>query len=128
MTGFLIRGVLAALGLWLATYVFRGLSFDEPGTLIAAALLLGIVNAVIRPLVLVLTLPITFITLGLFLLVINAGMVGLVALLLDGFHVENFWTALGTSILVGIVSLIGTSSVGGTGRIEVYRSKRSNDP
>src|SRR5262245_27050300 len=71
MTGFLLRGALAALGLWLATYVFSGLSFDEPATLIAAALLLGIVNAVIRPLVLLLTLPLTVVTLGLFLLVIN---------------------------------------------------------
>jgi putative membrane protein len=127
MTGFLIRGALAALGLWLATKIFAGLSFDEPSTLIAAALLLGIVNAVIRPLVLLLTLPLTLVTLGLFLLVINAGMVGLVALILDGFYVADFWTALGTSIVVGIVSLFGSSLVGNNGRFEVYRSKRKDD-
>jgi putative membrane protein len=127
MTGFIIRGALAALGLWLATQVFPGLRFDQPSTLIAAALLLGIVNAVIRPLVLLLTLPLTLITLGLFLLVINAGMLGLVALILDGFRIANFWTALGTSILVGIVSLLGSSMVGNNGRFEVYRSKRRDD-
>ena len=127
MTGFLIRGALAALGLWLAAQVFPGLRFDEPSTLIAAALLLGIVNAVIRPLVLLLTLPLTLMTLGLFLLVINAGMVGLVALMLDGFHVANFWTALGTSILVGIVSLLGSSMIGNNGRFEVYSSRSKKD-
>ena len=110
MTGFLIRGALVALGLWLATQLFSGLSFDQPGTLIAAALLLGIVNAVIRPLVLLFTLPITVLTLGFFLLVINAAMVGLVALMLSGFHIAGFWTAVGTSLVVSVTSWIGSSS------------------
>jgi len=124
MTGFLIRGALVALGLWLATQLFSGLTFDQPGTLIAAALLLGVVNAVIRPLVLLLTLPLTVLTLGFFLLVINAAMVGLVALMLDGFHVASFWTAVGTSLVVSFVSWIGSSAVGNTGRIEVYHSRK----
>jgi putative membrane protein len=124
MTGFLIRGALAALGLWLATQIFSGLSFDQPGTLIAAALLLGIVNAVIRPLVLLLTLPLTVLTLGFFLLVINAAMLGLVALILNGFHIRDFWTAVGTSLIVGLVSWIGSSAIGNSGRVEVYTSRR----
>jgi putative membrane protein len=127
MTGFLIRGALVAVGLWLATQIFSGLSFDQPGTLIAAALLLGIVNAVIRPLVLLLTLPITVLTLGFFLLVVNAAMLGLVALILDGFHVGSFWTAVGTSLVVSFVSWIGSSAVGNNGRIEVYASRRRSD-
>ncbi len=127
MTGFLIRGALVALGLWLSTQLFKGLSFDEITTLIAAALLLGIVNAVIRPLVLLLTLPITLFTLGLFLLVINAGMVGLVALLLEGFRVANFWTALGTSLVVSITAWVGSTLVGNNGKIEFYSSRRREE-
>ncbi len=68
MVGFFLRAALVALGLWLATEIFSGLSFDTVSTLIAAALLLGVVNAVIRPVIVILTLPFTLVTLGLFLL------------------------------------------------------------
>ncbi|HTE39408.1 MAG TPA: phage holin family protein [Steroidobacteraceae bacterium] len=127
MTGFLIRGALVALGLWLSSQIFKGLSFDDVGTLIAAALLLGIVNAVVRPLVLILTLPITLLTLGFFLLVINAGMLGLVALVLEGFHLSSFWTALGTSLVVSLTAWIGSTAVGNNGKIEFYSSRRRED-
>ena len=121
--GFLFRAALVALGLWLATQLFRGLSVDDLGTLVAAALLLGIVNAVIRPLVLVLTLPITVLSLGFFLLLINAGMLGLVAWMLDGFHIADFWTAVGASLIVSVTSWIGSGVIGDTGRVEIYRSR-----
>ena len=124
MTGFLMRAAIVALGLWLATQIFSGVTFDAPTTLIAAALLLGLVNAIVRPLLLIITLPITILTLGLFLLVINAAMVGLVALLLDGFHIANFWTALGTSLIVSLTSWAASSIIGNSGRIEVYSSRR----
>lgn len=126
MNGFLIRAAVVALGLWLATQIFSGLSFDGPTTLIAAALLLGIVNAVVRPLLLIVTLPITVLTLGLFLLVINAAMLGLVALILDGFHIADFWTAVGTSLIVSVTSWAASSAIGNTGRIEVYTSRRKD--
>jgi putative membrane protein len=122
--GFFIRAALAAIGLWLASYIFDGIRFDEPGSLIAAALLLGIVNAVIRPLVLLLTLPLTVFSLGLFLLVINAGMLALVAAALDGFHIGSFWTAVGASLVVSFTSILGSSLIGDNGRIEVYHSRR----
>jgi putative membrane protein len=109
----------------LATQLFRGLSCDDLGTLVAAALLLGIVNAVVRPLVLILTLPITVLSLGFFLLVINAGMLGLVAWLLDGLHISGFWTAVGTSLIVSVTAWIGSSAIGETGRVEIYRSRGS---
>lgn len=125
--GFLLRAALTALGLWLAAQIFPGLHFDQPGTLIAAALLLGIVNAVIRPLVLLLTLPLTVVSLGLFLLVINAAMLGLVALILDGFHLGGFWTAVGASLIVSLTSWLGSSVVGENGRIEIYRSRRFDE-
>ena len=125
--GFILRAAFAAMGLWLATYMFDGLQFDEPGTLIAAALLLGVVNAVIRPLVLLLTLPLTIFTLGFFLLVVNAAMLGLVALVLDGFHVQGFWTAAGTSLVVSIVSGLGAALAGDKSRVRIYTS-RGGDP
>jgi putative membrane protein len=127
MTGFFLRAAIVALGLWLATEIFPGLAFDGPYTLLAAALLLGIVNAIVRPLILVLTLPITVLTLGLFLLVINAGMVGLVALLLQGLTINSFWTALGTSVVVGLTSWVASGFIGGKGRVEVYHSRGRGD-
>jgi putative membrane protein len=127
MIGFLLRAAFVALGLWLATRVFAGLTFDAPNTLIAAALLLGIVNAVIRPLFLILTLPITVLTLGFFLLVINAGMLGLVALVLDGFQISGFWTAVGASLLVSLTSWAASSAIGNNGRLEVYSTRRRHD-
>src|SRR5512138_2062736 len=106
MTGFVLRVAIVALGLWLATYVLPGLHFDSAGTLLAAALLLGIVNAIVRPIAVVLTLPLTLLTLGLFLLVINAAMLGLVALLLSGFQISGFWTAVGGSLIVSLTSWV----------------------
>ena len=123
MVGFLLRAAIVALGLWLATRIFSGLSFDQPSTLIAAALLLGIVNAVVRPIAILLTLPLTLITLGLFLLVVNAAMVGLVALILQGFHISGFWTAVGTSIVISITSWIGSGLIGNSGKVEVIRRR-----
>jgi putative membrane protein len=107
VTGILLRGVFAAVGLWLATYFIRGLTFRDGETILIAGLVLGLVNAVLRPVLVVLTLPITLLSLGLFLLVINAAMVALVAHLLPGMHVAGFWSALGTALVVSVVSWFG---------------------
>lgn len=106
MTGFLLRVAIVALGLWLATQILPGLYFEGPGTLLAAALLLGIVNAIVRPIAVVLTLPLTLLTLGLFLLVINAAMLGLVAALLSGFQISGFWSAVGGALIVDRKSVV----------------------
>src|SRR5271163_1381462 len=98
MEGFLIRAVVVAIGLWLASKIVPGIAFNSTETLIAAALLLGIVNAFVRPIIL--TLPITLLTLGLFLLVINALMILLVAYFLSGFVVAGFWSAVFAAIVV----------------------------
>jgi len=119
MIGFLIRGVIAALGLWLATAWVTGLVIDGPKDLLLAGLLLGIINAVVRPIAVILTLPMTIISLGFFLLVINAGMVALVAWLLPGMHLAGFWPAFWTSIIVSLVSTIGSMFVGPKGRFQV---------
>ena len=124
MTGFVLRVAIVALGLWLATLVLSGLHFAGPGVLLAAALLLGIVNAIVRPIAVILTLPLTLLTLGLFLLVINAGMVGLVALLLDGFQVDGFWTALGASLIVSIVSWAASGLISDKGKFEVMTARK----
>jgi putative membrane protein len=104
MTRIVLSGAFAALGLWVASYLVAGLRFDGPASLLIAGLLLAVVNAFVRPIATVLTLPITLVTLGLFLLVINAGMVALVAWLLPGMALSGFWAALFTAIIVAIVS------------------------
>lgn len=109
MTSFILRALIAALGLWLATEWVTGIFVNGPTTLILAALLLGIVNAIVRPLAILLTLPLTLITLGFFLLVVNAAMVGLVAAFLPGMAVQGFWAAFWTAIIVSVVSWIGNA-------------------
>ena len=123
MTAFLLRVTIVALGLWLATYILPGLHFDGPGTLLAAALLLGVVNAIVRPIAVILTLPLTLLTLGLFLLVVNAAMLGLVALLLSGFQVSGFWTAIGGSLIVSLTGWVASGLIGNNGKVEVMRSR-----
>jgi putative membrane protein len=123
MTGFILRAVIAALGLWLATRWVGGLSVDTSMTLLLAALLLGIVNAIVRPLAIILTFPLTLVTLGLFLLVINAGMVALVAAILPGMKIATFWAAFFTALIVSVVSWIGNAIVGPRGRLQIITRK-----
>lgn len=124
MIGFILRAAIVCLGLWLAAQILPGLQFDGPGSLLAAALLLGIVNAFIRPIFVVLTLPLTLVTLGLFLVVINAAMLGLVAWMLAGFSISGFWTAVGGSLMVSLTSWLASGVIGNTGRIEVITTRR----
>jgi len=124
MVGFLLRAVITALGLWVASEILSGLTFDSTSKLVVAAILLGVVNAFVRPLAFILTLPITVVTLGLFLLVLNAGMVALVAWLVPGFQVAGFWTAVGASLIVSLVSWAASSVIGSNGRIEIVTAKR----
>jgi putative membrane protein len=124
MAGFLLRGLVAALGLWAATALLDGIIINNATTLILAGLLLGLVNAVVRPFVLLLSLPALLVTLGLFLLVINAAMLGLVALMLPGFKIAGFWTAVGAAIIVSVISWIGSWFIGSRGRVEVIGSRK----
>jgi putative membrane protein len=94
-----------SLSLWVASHVFDGLSFSSKSALLVSALVLGFANAVLRPILVLLTLPLTFLTLGLFLLVINALMIQLVAALVNGFKVSGFWTAFFASIFIAIFGL-----------------------
>jgi putative membrane protein len=124
MVGFLLRAALVALGLWVATVWVRGVAIDSPSTLVLAGLTLGVVNSIVRPIAIVLTLPMTVATLGLFLLVINAGMVGLVAWILPGMHIAGFWSAFWTAIVVSLVSIVGSWFIGPKGKFEVIVKRR----
>jgi putative membrane protein len=108
---FLLRAAIAAFGLWVASRVVPGMTIDGAGTLVGAALLLGVVNAFVRPVLVVLTLPITILTLGLFLFVINAASLGLVSYFLNDFHIAGFLPALLGSLLVSFISWIGSSFI-----------------
>jgi putative membrane protein len=103
---FLVYWALTALSLWVASYVLKGMRFADTSSLIVAALMLGFVNAVLRPILILLTLPLTMITLGLFLLVINALLLMLVAKLTQGFSISGFWTAFFASIFITLLSLL----------------------
>jgi putative membrane protein len=124
MVGFLLRAAITALALWVASELLDGIHFTTPGKLVLAAILLGLVNAVVRPVAFILTLPITVVTLGLFLLVLNAAMIGLVAWLVPGFTISGFWTAVGGAIIVALVSWAASTVIGNTGRIERFSMRR----
>lgn len=112
---FVLHWAITALSLWVASHVFKGIKFATTSALVVSALLLGFANAIVKPLLIVLTLPLTFLTFGLFLLVINALMVMLVARLVKGFTVSSFWTAFFASIFIAVLSfVIGAFAVGGT--------------
>src|SRR4051812_12092021 len=112
MRGFIARVLITAFGLWLADMLLDGIAFDGAGPLFGAALLLGIVNAFVRPVVFFLTLPITFMTLGLFLLVINGAMISLVAWLMPSFHVAGLGAAILASVIVSMTGWLANSFVG----------------
>jgi putative membrane protein len=124
MLGFFTRAIVVALGLWLATVWVPGVYIDSPATLILAGILLGVVNSIIRPIAIVLTLPMTVLTLGLFLLVINAGMLALVAWILPGMHLAGFTSAFWAAILVSLVSMVGSWFIGPKGKVEVIVKRR----
>ena len=124
MRGFLLRTLICAVGLFLAAKLLPSIRFDSEWSLLGAAVLLGVVNAIVRPLLIVLTFPITVLTLGLFLLVVNAAMLGLVATLLDGFALGGFRAALMGSLIVSFTSWVGSWWIGPRGNVEVMVVRR----
>src|SRR5258708_33880334 len=95
-----------ALVLLVVTYHFQGIHFDNNQAMVAAAVVLALVNTYLRPLVIILTLPINILTLGLFTLVINAGILELVSWLIPAFHIKDFWTALGGALVISVISFL----------------------
>ncbi|MGH8270247.1 MAG: phage holin family protein [Steroidobacteraceae bacterium] len=125
MTGFIIRALISAIGLWIATRWVTGIRIDNAGTVVLAGLLLGVVNAIVRPILVVLTLPITILSLGFFLLIVNTAMVALVAWILPGFHIYGgFWSAFATALIVWIIGWLASWLIGSRGRIDVHVRRR----
>ncbi len=106
LAGFLLRWFIVALALWVAVALTPGLYAKGNGDLLLAALVLGAVNAFLRPILFWLTLPITVLTLGIFLLFLNAAMLGLAGWLVPGFEVDGVFAAVMGAIIVSIVSLV----------------------
>jgi len=119
MQGIILRTLITILGLFLASSLLHGVSIAGGWTFILAAILLGLVNGFVRPLAYLLTLPITLVTLGLFVFVLNAAMFALVAALLDRFVVTGFWAALFGALIVSLTSTIASWYIGPDGRVEV---------
>lgn len=104
---FLVLWGLNILLLWVASSLFgKSVWFDSVGTLVLSALLFGIAHAVLKPILVILTLPVTVLTLGLFLLVINALILMLVAWVVPGFHVAGFWPAVGVGLFISVFSFL----------------------
>src|SRR5215467_6042598 len=119
--GFLLRVVVNALAL--AASILPGIEVDGFIPALAAGVLLGLVNAFVRPILLILTLPITLLTLGLFLLVLNGFCFWLVASLVKGFHVAGFGSALLGSLVVSVVSWIVTALISDSGKVVVITQR-----
>ena len=113
MIRFIIQALVTMAGLWLSARIVPGVDFTNTGSLVAAAVILGLVNAFVRPILVVLTFPITVVTLGLFLLVVNAAMIGLTSVFLGGFVVDGLWAGIGAAIVTGVVSWIAGAFIGG---------------
>lgn len=108
MTRFALRAAIAALGLWLATLLVGGLHITDALTLLLAAVLLGVCNAVVKPVLILLTLPATVLSLGLFLIVINGAVLALVAWMLPGFTIAGFGAAVLGALIVSVTGIIGS--------------------
>ena len=124
MQGFFLRTLITILGLLLASAIIPGVTINGTGSVILAAILLGLVNGFVRPVAFLLTLPITIVTLGLFLFVLNAAMFGLVAAMLDNFVVAGFWSAIFGSLIVSFTSTIASWYIGPDGRVDVIVVRR----
>ena len=126
MQGFLLRLLISALALWIAAAIVPSMHFASGWTLLWAALLLGAVNAIVRPLFILLTLPITVLTLGIFLLVVNAAMLALVAGFLGGFELGEFGSAFFGALIVSLVSWFASSFIGPRGEVQIIYTKHDD--
>jgi putative membrane protein len=125
MPGFWARFLVIAVGLLIASGVLPGIELVGFPALFFAALVLGCVNAVIRPVVVLMTIPFTIVTLGLFLFVVNAAMLGLTAFLVPGFFVAGFWSALFGSVIVSITGMLASWYIGPKGTVDVLVIERN---
>ena len=124
MKGVIFRLLLNMVGLWLASVIIPGISSSSTGALVWAAISLGLINAFVRPIMVFFTFPITLLTLGLFLLVVNAAMLNLAAWFVDGFVVEGFFDSVFGAIIVGLISWAGSAFIGDNGKYVLLIERR----
>src|SRR5437667_12351904 len=120
----MIRWLVSAAALYLTSLIVRGIEVHGVGSLLFAAATIGILNALVRPLILLLTLPLNILTLGLFTLVVNASMLWMASEVVKGFTVHGFWSALGGWLLMSFFTFVINVLIGETGRIEVVHVRR----
>jgi len=129
MKSFLKRWIITTLAVLVAIQIVPGISYDTPTGLLIATLLLGLLNAVVRPLLILFALPLVVLTLGLFIFVINALLLLLVGHILKDFHVVGFWPALWGSVIISIVSIVLNILTGtNKARFEFHRAKPPAPP
>jgi putative membrane protein len=121
--GFVIRVLVNALAIWLATEIVPGIETHSVTTLLVAAIVLGLVNAIVRPVLLILTLPLTLVTLGLFLFVLNALCLWLTSAIVPGFDVRGFWSAFWAALLISALSWVVNGFVSDRGRVVVITER-----
>jgi putative membrane protein len=115
----ILRWIINAAALFVLPYLFSSIQVKDFYVALIVALLLGLINAVIRPILILLTLPVTILTLGLFILVINALLFWFVASFVEGFDVGGFWSAFWGAIAYSLVSWAASALILGERRIEV---------
>ena len=123
MRGLVIRWLVSAAALYLTSLIVRGVEVHGVGSLFFAAATIGILNALVRPVILLLTLPLNILTLGLFTLVVNAAMLKLASEVVRGFEVHGFWSALGGWLLLSFFTFLINVAIGETG-VEVVTFRR----
>ena len=119
MRGFFLRWFINSLALLAVTYIVKGIEIINISTIFVAALVLGIINAFLRPLIILVTLPINILTWGLFTFVINGFMFYLVSKMVKGFSVANFWTAFFGALIYSIISLLLNILINKEGKVEM---------
>lgn len=125
--GFLIRLLANALAILAAAYIVPGIEVSGGLTLLAAALVLGLINAVVRPILLFLTFPFTLVTLGLFIFLLNAFCLWLTSLLVKGFEVHGFWASVFGAMTVSVASWLVTILLSDRGKVVVI-TRRERSP
>lgn len=127
MNGLLFRWLISAVSLLIVSYIVPGIEVQGFFYALIAALFLGVLNAIVRPVLIILTLPLTILTLGLFLFVVNGIMLMLVSLVLKGFHVNGFWPAVLGALLLSVINWFSNSYINSKGRIESIDMHRDSD-
>lgn len=127
MKGLLFRWLISAVSLLIISYIVPGIEVQGFFYALIAAVFLGVLNAIVRPVLIILTLPLTILTLGLFLFVVNGIMLMLVSLVIKGFHVNGFWPAVLGALLLSVINWFSNSYINSKGRIESIDMRRDSD-